>query len=497
MWWMAVAWATTIPVQGLLIDGDGRVMAGSRALHVALWPAEAASGSPLWEGDATVALQDGLFSANLDITASILATPALWMTVSVDGGAPSSATPIGWAPRAAFAADADTVDGKHADDFRPSTWVPAWADLSGAPSGSSALASYVDGRVAAAGTFLPLAGGTLTGALSGTSATFSGTVGVAAPTAAGHAATRQYVDDGLAARLPLAGGTLTGALSGTSATFSGTVGVAAPTAGGHAATRQYVDDGLATRLSAAGGALTGALTGLAATFSGALRGASLISDTTVKIGDLDTACVSGLAGQVRYRANRFEGCNGTAWLALDSSTGTTAESAGLNCKALRDTVTGLSSGYYWLDPDGAGANKPFQGFCDMSGNGGGWTRIAVLRHLSSVQENLLDRGLTFTEFRAVTDTGGSSIATFSAAQTATTGLAVNSNNSLKVMLGVAGGFGIYNQSQNACSWSSCQGQFGSGFDGSCGAFPDLLRVGRCTNADPYLDTSEMVELYVR
>lgn len=450
MWWMTFAWAATVPVQGLLIGSDGRVLSGTHAVHVAVWAEAAATGTPLWEGDTTVALEQGLFSASLDITPSVLATPSIWLTLAVDGGAPSESVPVGWAPRAAFAANADTVDGKHADEFRASTWVPAWADLTGAPSAATGLATFIDDRVAAAGSFLALSGGTLTGALAGTSATFTGTVGVASPTAAGHATPRQYVDDGLAGRLPLAGGTLTGALGGTSATFSA-----------------------------------------------ALRGASIVSDSTIKLGDLNQACVTGLAGQVRYRANRFEGCNGSAWVALDASNGTTAETAGLNCKALRDAGTGLSSGYYWLDPDGTGTNAAFQAFCDMSGNGGGWTRIAILRHLSSVQENLLDRGLTFTEVRAVTATSGSSIATFSSPQTATTGLAVNSNNSLKVMLGVAGGFGIYNQSQAACSWGNCQNQFGSGYDGSCGAFPDLLRVGRCTNGDAYLDTNEVVELYIR
>jgi hypothetical protein len=76
--------------------------------------------------------------------------------------------------------------------------------------------------------YLPLAGGTLTGALN---------LPAAAPTVATQAANKSYVDAGdatvLAAantKLPLAGGTLTGALNGTTATFSGVAAAADPPA---------------------------------------------------------------------------------------------------------------------------------------------------------------------------------------------------------------------------------------------------------------------------
>jgi hypothetical protein len=72
------------------------------------------------------------------------------------------------------------------------------------------------------GTFLPLAGGTMTGKI-----TLD-----ADPTAALHAATKQYVDAGTF--LPLGGGTMTGKI-----TLD-----ADPTANLHAATKQYVDNSL-------------------------------------------------------------------------------------------------------------------------------------------------------------------------------------------------------------------------------------------------------------
>jgi len=57
----------------------------------------------------------------------------------------------------------------------------------------------------------------------------------------GHIQDHNDIGTELAARLPLSGGTLTGALNGTSATFTGTVSAATPTENSHAATKQYVD----------------------------------------------------------------------------------------------------------------------------------------------------------------------------------------------------------------------------------------------------------------
>ena len=101
----------------------------------------------------------------------------------------------------------------------------------------------VNTSVLPSGAYLPLAGGTLTGALSGTSASFSGTLGVTGAATfsssvtasslikSGGTSSQFLMADGSVntsvlpsgAYLPLAGGTLTGALSGTSASFSGNV----------------------------------------------------------------------------------------------------------------------------------------------------------------------------------------------------------------------------------------------------------------------------------
>ena len=48
----------------------------------------------------------------------------------------------------------------------------------------------------------------------------------------------------------------------------------------------------------------------------------------------------------------------------------------------------------------------------------------------------------------------------------------------KVMLGYAGGHGIYNTSQNSCNWQNSIGAIGAGYDGTnCGSFPNGLKWG--------------------
>jgi hypothetical protein len=147
-----------------------------------------------------------------------------------------------------------------------------------------AATSYVDSSISTAlGSYLPLAGGTLTGLVSGTTASFSGNVSAANPTQNGHLATKSYVDSVAAGTLSnsitinagtgLSGGgqvtlgnsiTINNAgilsVSGTvnqvlasttngattlslpnNITITGNVTAASPTLAGHLATKSYVD----------------------------------------------------------------------------------------------------------------------------------------------------------------------------------------------------------------------------------------------------------------
>jgi len=67
-----------------------------------------------------------------------------------------------------------------------------------------------------------------------------------------------------------------------------------------------------------------------------------------------------------------------------------------SCMAIKTATPTAASGTYTIDPDGAaGAIAPFAVYCDMTTDGGGWTRIFL-----APSNNLNDTSLDYT----VTDT---------------------------------------------------------------------------------------------
>ena len=308
---LVLAAATAVPqivvTTGRVTDGQDRPIAGLQELTFGLFTNAVkpeTPDTPVWtETYKTLVDQSGLYAVRLGYAvddsgasgkkafdADTWAGGDVFLEIAVNGETLSPRVRIGSAPFALTAGTALTLGGQ-----APAYYATAASDaaklalaggaLTGALTGTAATFSGAVAAQAFAGdgsaltsvsgtdaTKLALAGGTLTGALSGTAATFSGTV--AAQRFSGDGSMLANVSGTDATKLPLAGGTLTGALTGTAATFSGTVTAQKFSGDGSLLTSVTGTD--ATKLPLAGGTLTGALKGSAATFTGTVTAGRLV-----------------------------------------------------------------------------------------------------------------------------------------------------------------------------------------------------------------------------
>ena len=169
----------------------------------------------------------------------------------------------------------------------------------------AATKNYVDTEVSSAA-YLPLAGGTMTGAIDAGTFIISNVVD---PVAAQDAATMNYVDTEISALgltgtgpyLPLAGGTMTGAIDAGTFIISNVVD---PVAAQDAATMNYVDTEIAALgiggatgpfLELAGGAMTGAIAMGASAITGLLDPVNPQDAATMNYVDNEIATEIGLA----------------------------------------------------------------------------------------------------------------------------------------------------------------------------------------------------------
>jgi hypothetical protein len=63
---------------------------------------------------------------------------------------------------------------------------------------------------------------------------------------------------------------------------------------------------------------------------------------------------------------------------------------GASCKDIRTKVATAKDGIFWVDADGFGGSAPFQVTCDMTTDGGGWTKVS--EYAETYYANLAERG---------------------------------------------------------------------------------------------------------
>ena len=95
------------------------------------------------------------------------------------------------------------------------------------------------------------------------------------------------------------------------------------------------------------------------------------------------AIVSPARGLMIY--NLTDNCihvyNGSVWMVITFNVplGGSSSNPGKTCNHILQNGASAGNGIYWIDPDSTGSNPPFQCYCDMTADGGGWTKIESIK----------------------------------------------------------------------------------------------------------------------
>jgi len=111
-------------------------------------------------------------------------------------------------------------------------------------------------------------------------------------------------------------------------------------------------------------------------------------DTGDMTSTMATNCDSSIEGSLRYNSQKkaMEFCNGNGWLRLltDKDVPVTYYKS---CMDIFEAGKSIGDGIYTIKP--LGVSEPFQAYCDMTTDGGGWTKCGWIDELSAKNSKLV------------------------------------------------------------------------------------------------------------
>jgi hypothetical protein len=118
--------------------------------------------------------------------------------------------------------------------------------------------------------------------------------------------------------------------------------------------------------------------------------------------------VSPSNGMMRFNSslNVIEYWNGAFWVTSNSTDGSSAAAAAPSAYYLRNTLNITTSGSYWIAANGT---TPYLLYCDMTTDGGGWTRIMECTALLTSQLDVNTSGLSSSAVESNSKLSDSSI----------------------------------------------------------------------------------------